>query len=200
MKLLKLLLIFILLITPVYAEIIQVEALQDFTTEKPSKTMQVKIKSDICFDGEQIIPQGTELIGTVFDVKSPKRLKRNASFSFIPTDYIDQSGQIALIKNKYIGIYTAPVDKSKILKTAALTAGNIFITPGFSTGVNLFKGAVKNEDGNRLKSGITEAYKDSPLSYTEKGTDIYIKKGEVFLLNFFEAEINEPNYQYETKD
>ena len=55
---------------------------------------------------------------------------------------------------------------------------------GLSTGVAAIEGAVKNEEGNRIKSTAVSVYEASPLSYIEKGEELDIKSGESFFLKF----------------
>ncbi len=43
---------------------------------------------------------------------------------------------------------------------------------------------MKNEEGNRLKSGAQAFYESTPLSYANKGADLDIKQGDVFFIKF----------------
>ena len=43
---------------------------------------------------------------------------------------------------------------------------------------------IKNEDGNRIESGVKKVYKDSPLSYVEKGEELNIRPNDKFYLIF----------------
>jgi hypothetical protein len=190
----KILLFLLLIASPVWAVSIEVEALQDFSTVRPAKTLRVQTTTNIYFD-ELLIPQGAVLTGSVFDVRSPKRLKQNASFSFIPTSYSVGNKQTS-INGKFIGKYAATLDKGKLATNAALSAGNHLIMPFLSTGFHLVKGAVKNEEDNRLKSSAIAAYEASPLSYVEKGKDLEIRKGDVFVLKFHENDDEDKNDGY----
>ena len=49
----------------------------------------------------------------------------------------------------------------------------VFFT-GVSYGISFVDGLVTNPEGNRLKSGAKQVYKDSFLSYVEKGEDIHV--------------------------
>ena len=44
--------------------------------------------------------------------------------------------------------------------------------------------AVKNEQGNRLKSTAVAVYEGSPISYIQKGEAIEIRQGQHFYMNF----------------
>ncbi len=184
---------------PVLAKPIAVEALSDFTTENPPKEMSIKLLEDIAVDDTLTIKAETIVDGNVVDVTDPKRLKRNASFTFVPTSYKDERGQVVVIKNYYPAKYTTKVNKGQLAKSAALGVGNFFVK-GLSIGYSAVEGAIKNEKDNRFKSSVTEVYQDSPLSYVEKGEELVIEKGQLFFLNFRTKddvpEEDKPNYEY----
>ncbi len=192
-------LLLIMLSQPVLAKPIAVEALSDFTTENPPKEMSIKLLEDIAVDDTLTIKAETIVDGNVVDVTDPKRLKRNASFTFVPTSYKDERGQVVVIKNYYPAKYTTKVNKGQLAKSAALGVGNFFVK-GLSIGYSAVEGAIKNEKDNRFKSSVTEVYQDSPLSYVEKGEELVIEKGQLFFLNFRTKddvpEEDKPNYEY----
>ena len=192
-------LLLIMLSQPVLAKPIAVEALSDFTTENPPKEMSIKLLEDIAVDDTLTIKAETIVDGNVVDVTDPKRLKRNASFTFVPTSYKNERGQVVVIKNYYPAKYTTKVNKGQLAKSAALSVGNFFVK-GLSIGYSAVEGAIKNEKDNRFKSSVTEVYQDSPLSYVEKGEELVIEKGQLFFLNFRTKdevpEEDKPNYEY----
>lgn len=192
-------LLLIMLSQPVLAKPIAVEALSDFTTENPPKEMSIKLLEDIAVDDTLTIKAETIVDGNVVDVTDPKRLKRNASFTFVPTSYKNERGQVVVIKNYYPAKYTTKVNKGQLAKSAALGVGNFFVK-GLSIGYSAVEGAIKNEKDNRFKSSVTEVYQDSPLSYVEKGEELVIEKGQLFFLNFRTKddvpEEDKPNYEY----
>lgn len=192
-------LLLIMLSQPVLAKPIAVEALSNFTTENPPKEMSIKLLEDIAVDDTLTIKAETIVDGNVIDVTAPKRLKRNASFTFVPTSYKDERGQVVVIKNYYPAKYTTKVNKGQLAKSAALSVGNFFVK-GLSIGYSAVEGAIKNEKDNRFKSSVTEVYQDSPLSYVEKGEELVIEKGQLFFLNFRTKddvpEEDKPNYEY----
>lgn len=192
-------LLLIMLSQPVLAKPIAVEALSDFTTENPPKEMSIKLLEDVAVDDTLTIKAETIVDGNVVDVTDPKRLKRNASFTFVPTSYRDERGQVVVIKNYYPAKYTTKVNKGQLAKSAALGVGSFFVK-GLSIGYSAVEGAIKNEKDNRFKSSVTEVYQDSPLSYVEKGEELVIEKGQLFFLNFKTKddvpEEDKPNYEY----
>ncbi len=181
----------------VYAQTIEVSALEDFSTAKPPKTISVKLIEPLELAESNFITAGSVLQGNLIDVVSPKRLKRDAGFSFQPTEYIDLNEKTHPINSYITASYTQPLDKGSVAKSAALGVGNFFVK-GLSMGVAAVSGAVKNQEGNRFKSSAKSVYESSPFSYAEKGEDLYIKKNQNFFLKFqgpkkMEAENSQQN-------
>lgn len=198
-KLYLLVLIFGLLCQPVLAKTVAVEALNDFSTENPSARMSIKILEDLAIDDNVVFSEGTVVDGKVVDVTDPKRLKRDATFTFVPLSYVDKNGKTIDVKGYYPAKYTTKISKGELAKNVGLGVGNFFVK-GLSLGYSAVEGAVKNEKDNRFKSSVTEVYKDSPFSYVEKGTELVIEKNQMFYLNFKskddEDESDLPNYEY----
>lgn len=122
-------------------------------------------------------------------VTDPKRAKRNAKIFFSLDSYVDSKG-IHNFKRNLTGKYAKTViskdnikdiDAKKAAKSTAGMVGNHFI-PGVSYGISFVDGVVENQEGNRLKSGAKQVYKDSFLSYVEYGEEIEIKEGDEFYL------------------
>jgi len=193
-----LLLMFAFGFQPVMAKTVSVQAMDDFSTENPVGTMKIKMLETLELDENTTFDKDYIVEGKIIDVTDPKRLKRNASFTFVPLNYKDTSGKIVDIKGYYPAKYTTKIDKGELAKSAALGVGNMFVK-GLSVGYNAVEGAVKNEQGNRFKSSVTEVYEGSPLSYVQKGEQIEIKKEQNFYLNFKAVSEEEdlPNYEYE---
>lgn len=164
------------------AATIKVESLSDFSTENPAKSLTVKAVTSLELDDISIQPNYI-LTGNIVDVKPPKRLKRDARFSFELTHYADESGNFYSVKKGIKGKYTNKFDYKHAAKSAALGVGSYFVT-GLSSGYYAVEGAVKNEEDNRLKSSVVSVYENSPLSYVEKGEHLNISKNQIFILKF----------------
>lgn len=192
----------LLLSSPVMAKTIPVQALDEFSTENPPSSMSVKVLEDLNLDDELIFHNGYIINGKIVDVEDPKRLKRNATFTFVPIEYTDLSGQTRSITGYFPAKYTTKLNKGELAKSAALGVGSYFVK-GLSLGYSAVEGAIKNEKDNRFKSSVNAVYEDSPFSYVEKGQEIIISKEQVFLLNFKvkdAPEEDEPNYEYKLMD
>lgn len=166
-----------------YAQTVQVASLSEFSTAEPPKSISIRLVDRLEITDSQILVAGTVLNGDLVNVVSPKRLKRDASFSFKPVNYTDLNGETQNLNLNITASYTKPIDKGNVATNAALGVGNYFVK-GLSMGVAAVKGAVKNEEGNRLKSSAVSVYESSPFSYAEKGEDLYIKPEQNFYLKF----------------
>ena len=180
----------LLLASPVFAKTVAVEAMSGFTTENPPREMSVKLLEDIVLDDNTTLAADYILDGKIVDVTDPKRLKRNATFTFVPVSYKDKNGKVSQIKAYCPAKYTTKINKGELAKSVGLGVGSFFV-----------KGAIKNEQDNRFKSSVTNVYNDSPLSYVEKGEELVIEKEQVFFLNFkLKDDVEEddaPNYEYQ---
>lgn len=177
----------VLLIAGMYdvamAKTVEVEALEPFTTANPPSSIRIKLLNKLELTNNLTIEPGSEMSGSLVDVESPKRLKRNAKFSFRPNWYIDESGERKIIHESIIASYTTTLDGTQLAKKAVLGVGNHFVK-GLTVGVAAVEGAVENETGNRIKSGAKSVYEATPFSYANKGQDIQIDKNQVFYLKF----------------
>lgn len=196
-----------LIINPVFAKNIKVEALSDFSTVNPPSVWEVKVLEGFVADNGLVVHPNTIISGDIIKTSSPKRLKRNATFKFIPKTYFDpQNGYSKNVKRDFEGKYSSlsELNAKTVAKKGALTAGNILVGSFVAPTVGLVEGAVKNERGNRAKSAVVSAYENTPLSYANKGKDLEFKKGQIFIMSFKlkneDTQVNRPNYSYEVID
>ncbi len=181
------LLINIIFTLNVEAKNIRVETLSDFSTANPPEVIELKIKNGFTTKKGNFIPENSIIIGNVINVKEPKRLKRDATFSVAITDYMDaSSGQAVKIDKKIIGKYSKLTDVTpkSVIKTGAIAAGNKIVGAYLGPSVALVKGAIKNEQGNIVKSAAASVYDSSPLSYAKKGQNLEFNAGDIFVMNF----------------
>lgn len=186
---------------------LKVTSLNDFSTNSPSKTIDVKLL-DAATLGKYEIEEHSILHCNVVEIVDPKRGKRNATF-FVQPAYYTTSGETIKIEEEYYGKYSKTVlskeelkkiPPSQVAKKAVLTVGNHFVK-GLSIGVSFVEGIAKNQEDNRLKSGLINAYEESPLAYVEEGEQLEIKVGDEFYLVFkIENSSDEPNYEYVLDD
>ena len=166
-----------------YAETIEVRSLESFSTANPPASISVELLEPLQIDENKIIEAGAVVKGKLVDVKKPKRLKRDAKFSFKPISYTDENGGQHAISTNIKGTLSEPIDKVELAKDAALSVGNFFVK-GIKTTAAVVEGTVKNEQGSRLKSAGYSLYQSTPVSYVEQGKDVKIEKDESFYLKF----------------
>lgn len=168
-----------------FAKQVPVKSIDNFNSNNPQKTIRfITLESDY-IENFGLIPQNSLITADIFSVKTEKRFKRDAQL-LLKVKSIKNSGPT---KTANMGLgnlyakYVEPKDKKEIAKTTALTAGNFFFK-GLSISYRAVEGAVKNEEGNVLKSTGNAIYEASPLSYIEEGEPLIIKKGETFFIDF----------------
>ncbi len=174
---------FMFVCNPVCAQTVAVQSLSGFSTENPPATISVILLESLEIKKDYFLESGTVLNGNLVDVVSPKRLKRDADFSFEPKSYVDSNGKVSDLELNIKASYTETVDKAKVAKKAVVGVGNLFVK-GFSMGVAAVEGAVKNTEGNRFKSSVSSVYEVSPFSYAKKGEDLNVQEGQIFCLKF----------------
>jgi len=172
------------------ADKIHVFANSEFNTASPSKSIDVTVVESSLL-GLNLLRADDILHCNIIKVITPKRGKRTASFAVCPVSYTS-GGNTKIIKGKFYGKYASKIlskeeikniDAKKVGKKAALTVGNHFVM-GVAPAFSMAEGMIKNEEGNRLESGIKQVYKDSPLSYVEKGEELVLEQGDSFYLIF----------------
>ena len=181
---------FLLTLSGVYAsDKVHVSILEEFNTANPASSIDVVVLEDTAI-GSNMLKENDVLHCKITKVTDPKRGKRSASFSVYPVSYTS-NGEVNKINGSFYGKYTSKIvsekikniDPKKVGTKAAKTVGNHFIK-GVAPAISLAEGMIKNEDGNRIESGVKQVYKDSPLSFVEKGEELDLKEGTNFYLIF----------------
>lgn len=166
-----------------YSQTIEVESLKSFSTENPPASIDVRLAEPLQLSKSVILDKGVTITGDLIDVVNPKRLKKDARFSFKPKVYQDEEGKTHDITQDITATYTVPLNKGKLAKNAALGVGSFFVK-GLSVGVAAIQGAVENEEDNRIKSSAVSAYEATPFSYVRKGEELKINENQTFYLKF----------------
>ncbi len=182
-----------------YAKKVEVKALLPFDSLNPPKNFSVMLNEDFEVSEVKTLYKYYTLNGYIYEVIPPKRLKQSASFIFIPTSYTDFSHKTYPLTNVVSKYTTKFALKSFTITSALILAVGLVPAIVVSTGYFAVDGAMKNNDGNRLKSSATEVYDKSYLSMGEKGKNLHISKNQDFLLDIVVIKQQEPNYEYSTK-
>lgn len=183
---------------------LKVVAMDEFKTEAPAKEINVRVVEDATL-GSYDLGVNSVLHCEVLAIVDPKRGKRNASFFVKPISYTT-GNTTCIIEEEMYGKYSKfvlskeeikKIPPTTVIKKAALTVGDYFVK-GLSICYSFVEGVVKKEkDDNRFKSGVKNAYEESPLSLISEGEQLNIKIGDSFYLVFkTDADVEEPNYTY----
>lgn len=165
------------------AKTIKVSALTAFSTENPSPIFKVQTLEPLEIEDNISIESGTIVTGQVCRIQSPQRGKRDSYFEFIPTSLMYNEQIINLDTSNTIAriVGYEPITPTEIAKSVAKKSIGLFYK-GATQGISFVEGIAKAEDGERIKSGLTKVYKDSPLSYIEIGDELNISEGDIIIL------------------
>ncbi len=163
-----------------------------YSTENPTSTFSVKLNQPVNLNSMVLAEQGEFLYGNVVKVVDGQRGKRQGYFVFNPTYLIDEKGAAKALNDRTLMVkvsFYKPFDKEsakKLAENGATTAAGLILNvPMLSQGVSFIKGATHpSEDQGRVSSGLKQVYKDSPLSYVEKGEPLILEKGQEVKLTF----------------
>lgn len=182
MKRFLLIFVFIVFIltSSVQAKTIKVISLQNFSTKFPLETYNVEILERVNLGRGIILEPGTIIAGRVVRIEKPKRGKRNAYFEFIPM-IISYKGVTKTINHPdiiaQINGYRHINPEQAAIYVAKKATNFIFI--GASLGVSFVQGAMEAEEGDTLRSGLMQTYKDTPLSFIDVGSELNVDMGDV---------------------
>ncbi len=167
------------------AKSVRVIALEDFSTLNPSETYKVQLLEKEELKDGTIFEAGTIINGQVIKIKNAKRGKRNAYFEFVPTSYTYNHETKTINTPQYYAkvVGYAPVDTKKIVESAAKSTVGFFFK-GASQGISFIQGVAQADEGERIKSGFTQMYLDSPLTYIEEGAELEVNIGDLIVLIF----------------
>ncbi len=182
MKKIIILLFILLFAQSAHAQTIKVSAVDSFSSEHPASVFSIKTLEDNRIQG-MFFKSDTIISGIVLRVHDPSRGKRDGYFEFIPTSitYQGKSVKINMPKTSAEVMYYKPVDPPKEALDVTLKVANFFLR-GLITVAEFAHGAIEAPNGQRIKSGATEAYKDSFLSYVEVGQKLNIRPGDILIL------------------
>ena len=165
----------IIFVMPVsaFAAITTVDSASAFSTKNPPETFQIKLNKKMVISDVDLY-QNTIVNCEFFEVKPPKRLKRDATFSLMPVSYInDEDGNEVVELDRSSKLrYIRTLDTKNAAKTVAKKAAKNIggkVVPGLGIGISAIEGAVGAEKGQKAKSALHSIYEGSPFSLVEKG-------------------------------
>lgn len=167
----------------VQAKTIKVEAMEGFYTNPSTTTLTVRTLNDETIN-KQFVEAGTIISGVIIKIHDPQRGKRNGYLEFIPNSWMSkQSNEFINISCKghaqIVGY--SPKNPKDVTIDVTKKVANFFLKGAITVG-EFAHGAITADDGERFKSGVNEAYKNSFFSLVEYGNVIKINKGDILIL------------------
>ena len=99
-KICLLFLLSMICVSSVNAQVFKGSALDEISTKNPKEFIKVKALRDLNLGNGVIIKKDSIITGKMTEVVSPEKFHKNASFTFIPTEYIDNNGVKHSISSK----------------------------------------------------------------------------------------------------
>lgn len=181
-----------------FAKKVKVQAVTPFDSNNPPHNFTVKLQEPI-INNTLSMYKGTVINGYIYQTIPPKRLKQNASFIYIPTNYIDQNGQKQPITD-IVTQYTTKFRPEETITNALYLFGGVPVALA-TAGFYAAQGAIEDKNATNkketLKASAENVYENSPLSLIEKGDYLKINRNQEFLLNFIFVKNEAPNYDYQ---
>lgn len=164
------------------AKSIKVVALEPFSTAHPSATFAIQTLQDEYLPDDVFLPEDAMITGQIIHVEAPKRGKRNGYIRFVPQKIVYEDKTIDISNPKLVAIitYYRPIDPKDLVFTVARKTAN-FMFKGVVSVAEFAIGAIENEEGNPIKSGAMNVYRDSFLVYIEVGDELNVKKGDTLI-------------------
>lgn len=175
----------------VQAKSIKVVALEPFSTAQPSENFAVQILQDEYLPDDIFLPEDAVVTGQIIHVEAPKRGKRNGYIKFVPKKIVYEDKTIDIKDSKLVAIitYYRPIDPKDLVFTVARKTAN-FMFKGVVSAAEFALGAIENEEGNPIKSGAMNVYRDSFLVYIEVGEELNVKRGDTLIFKIKKSRNN----------
>lgn len=174
-----------------------VQSLNNFSSLKPQYIMSFKVIKTHKFKNGFTLENGTIISSKVEKITEPQRGKRDVYIVVHPTAMnIPSKNQKRVFKSPHLMAKITPhkkMNKKQAAQKGAVSATG-FVIPGFSQLYYFYKGYDNPEKGkSRIASGGRNVYKNSPLSYAEKGQELKIQQGDYLKMKFYDE--NKPKWQ-----
>ncbi len=175
----------------VQAKNIKVVALEPFSTVRPSETFAIQTLKDEYLPDDTFLPEDAMITGQIIHVEAPKRGKRNGYIKFVPQKIVYDDRTIDIKNSKLVAIitYYRPIDPEELVMTVARKTVN-FMFKGVVTVAQFTLGVIENEEGNRIKSGVMNVYRDSFFVYIEVGDELNVRRGDTLIFKIKKSRNN----------
>ena len=187
-KICLLFLLSIICISSANAQVFKGKALDEISTKNPKEFIKVKALKDLNLGNGVVIDKDSIITGKMTEVVSPEKFHKNASFTFIPTEYIDNNGVKHSISNEIKAIYRQKLKPD--LKHSEIGVGVTTNGSDPSNSMFIFSPSYISNAKKIVKGEGKEVWEDYENRNTPwgKGEDININPNEVIYFNFPDVE------------
>ena len=165
------------------AQVFKGRSLSEISTKNPQEIIEVKALKELRLENGITIEKNSVITGKMTDVISPEKFHKNASFTFIPTEYTDSKGVKHIISNEIKATYRQklkPDFKHSEFAIGGSDSSSMFVfSPSY---ISDTKKIVKGEGKE-----VWEEYENRNTPWG-KGEHINIGKNEVVYFNFPDVE------------
>ena len=175
-------------IIPANAQVFKGTALDEISTKNPKDIIRIKASRDLNLGDGVVVEKNSIIVGKMLDVISPESFHKNASFTFIPIEYIDNRGIKHEIKKEIKATYRQklkPDFKHSEISIGVSTDGSDPLDSAF-----VFSSSYISDTKKIVKGEGKEVWDDYVNRNTPwgKGEEINIKVNEVIYFNFPDVE------------
>ncbi len=184
----SIIMLFIISINTADAQVFKGRSLSEISTKNPQDTIEVKSLKKLNLGNGTIIEKNSIIKGKMTDVVSPEKFHKNASFTFIPTEYTDSNGIKHLISKEIKATYRQklkPDFEHSEIGVGMTTDGSdpsnsmyVFSPSYISNTKKIVRGEGKE---------VWDEYKNRTTPWG-KGEHINIKQNEIIYFNFPDVE------------
>lgn len=182
-KICLLIAILVLCINSANAQVFKARAIDDISTKNPKEIIKVKAVRDLNLGNGIIIQKDSIITGKMTEVVSPEKFHKNASFTFIPTEYTDSNGVTHIIPNEIKATYRQklkPDLQHSEIGVGDYSGSSMFVfSPSY---ISNTKKIIKGEGKE-----VWDEYQNRNTPWG-KGEEINIKSDELIYFNFPDAE------------
>lgn len=160
-------------ISSVQAEVLKGKAVEEISTASPKDTISIVVSRTFTLSDDIVLKKGYTLTGKMLNITQPAQWHHNASFTFIPTSYIDLEGNTHAVMKEIKGTYRQKFKPD--YKHSEITVGNLMFSPAYIDDTK------KILDGEAKEVWDDYTNRNTPWG---KGTQIDIKQNETIYFNF----------------
>lgn len=165
------------------AQVFKGRALNEISTENPQDIIKVKSLKDVNLGNGVIIEKDSVITGKMTEIVSPGKFHKNASFTFIPTEYVDSKGVSHTISTEVKATYRQKLKPD--FKHSEISVGSADSNSSFVFSPSYISNTKKIVKGEGKEVWDDYQNRNTPWG---KGEDINIKTNEIIYFNFPDIE------------